>query len=491
LIVAMSACVAEEQPISETAQAASSSPQIPGAIGDVISFAKDGIAIFNGISAPLTIIEKVLQYLGLLPSAPSVAAEFAALSAQLNQVAGNLSWEIAEVDRENLIANAVGSAIGAGEWLQQTGNAPLPASSDTAQGSLNAVTALEQPIQFQRYYTDAVFTPWGSVIPDRPTQTNGFVYDWRLGLPAMMEAIAMRLQVMAAENPSFKTASTMQSELMLHRAAILGQVPTMTAGVRCNVKTSWVSGTVFAATLGSTVRCADINSGAYAGQDFTWPTVDMSSCLKLVFNGNVWTTVIDQTCVASFANAMQTQKWATISGAMDMLRRNVLLQMPLFGMQATADMLYMFANPQQPELTAKYARIPIAANTGLCLDVVGANPTSGTPVQLWTCNASAAQHWVYDRTAQTVTNPVLGKCLDVRGGDPTPGAAVQIWDCNGTLAQKWSYDPTTGALVNALGNVLDVENGTIASGTPVWTWPRNGTAAQKWYADPNLVVVQL
>jgi hypothetical protein len=266
---------------------------------------------------------------------------------------------------------------------------------------------------------------------------------------------------------------------MLHRNAILGQMSNMTAGVRCNVKTGWVSGNIYHATLGSFVRCADINSGAYAGQDFTWPEVDMSSCDRVV---------PEQPCIDGFASRMQTQKWATISTAMDPLRRSVLLQMPLFNLQATADMLYMDSHPQQTELTAKWARIPIAANTGLCLDVPNANPTSGTPVQLWTCNGTAAQHWVYDRTAQTIRNPNLGKCLDVRGGDSTPGAVVQIYDCNGTFAQKWTFDPTSGVVLNALGNVLDVANGTMTAGTPVWTWTRNGSAAQKWYADPAVIV---
>jgi hypothetical protein len=294
----------------------------------------------------------------------------------------------------------------------------------------------------------------------------------------------MRLQVMAAENASFKTTSTMQAELMLHRNAILGQMSNMTAGVRCNVKTARTGGPLDAATFGSFVRCADINTGAYASQDFTWPTVDITSCQ--VYNGYGWIT--DQTCVDGFASRMQTQKWATISTAMDPLRRSVLLQMPLFNLQAAADMLYMDSHPQQTELTAKWGRIPIAANTGLCLDVQNANPASGTAVQLWTCNGTAAQHWVYDRTAQTIRNPNLGKCLDVRGGDSTPGAVVQIYDCNGTFAQKWTFDPTSGVVLNALGNVLDVAGATMTAGTPVWTWTRNGSAAQKWYADPAVIV---
>jgi glucosylceramidase len=119
----------------------------------------------------------------------------------------------------------------------------------------------------------------------------------------------------------------------------------------------------------------------------------------------------------------------------------------------------------------------ITGLAGKCVDVAGANSADGTTVQLYTCNATAAQLWTR-RTDGTIQ--ALGKCLDVSGGSTANGARVQLWTCNGTGAQQWRY--TSGHdLVNPQADkCLDVTDNNPADGTPLQIWSCTGAANQKW-----------
>ncbi|KAA0943319.1 glycoside hydrolase family 16 protein [Streptomyces apricus] len=112
-----------------------------------------------------------------------------------------------------------------------------------------------------------------------------------------------------------------------------------------------------------------------------------------------------------------------------------------------------------------------------CVDVAGANPANGTPVQLYDCNGTAAQQW---SVGSDGTIRALGKCLDAAGGGTADGTPVQLWDCAGVPAQQWVV---TGArdIVNPQANkCLDVTGNNSANGTRLQLWTCAGTANQKW-----------
>ncbi|MFD5465906.1 ricin-type beta-trefoil lectin domain protein [Kitasatospora sp. NPDC127059] len=125
-------------------------------------------------------------------------------------------------------------------------------------------------------------------------------------------------------------------------------------------------------------------------------------------------------------------------------------------------------------------------DTNKCLDVRGSNTANGTPVQIYTCNASSAQWWTgTDKPDGTgITLSALGKCLDVSGSGTTDGTKVQLWDCNGSDAQRW---------VRYLGNVLvnprsdkclDVPGGNIQDSNQLQIYTCNYSAAQQWWFAP-------
>ena len=63
-----------------------------------------------------------------------------------------------------------------------------------------------------------------------------------------------------------------------------------------------------------------------------------------------------------------------------------------------------------------------------------------------------------------ITNVASSRCMDVRGGSSDNGTPVQINTCNGTAAQQRTYDPSTGAL-KALGKCLASTDGGMVNGT--------------------------
>ncbi|MGI5449217.1 ricin-type beta-trefoil lectin domain protein [Streptomyces sp. CA-243310] len=122
---------------------------------------------------------------------------------------------------------------------------------------------------------------------------------------------------------------------------------------------------------------------------------------------------------------------------------------------------------------------PVTGLAGKCVDVAGANPANGTPVQLHDCNGTPAQQWT---VAADGTLRALGKCLDVTAGSTADGAPVQLYDCNGTPAQRWAL-PAARDIVNPQANkCLDVTGNNPANGTRLQIWTCGGTPNQKWTA---------
>ncbi|HEU5475963.1 MAG TPA: family 16 glycosylhydrolase [Actinophytocola sp.] len=120
---------------------------------------------------------------------------------------------------------------------------------------------------------------------------------------------------------------------------------------------------------------------------------------------------------------------------------------------------------------------PITGIGAKCVDVAGANPANGTPVQLWDCNGTNAQRWTLGTDA---TIRALGKCLDVTSAGTANGTPVQLWDCNGTGAQRWTVTAARDIVNPQANKCLDASNSSSANGTRLQIWTCTGTANQKW-----------
>ena len=134
------------------------------------------------------------------------------------------------------------------------------------------------------------------------------------------------------------------------------------------------------------------------------------------------------------------------------------------------------SGPTTPPTTPPVNTGAIRGFGGKCVDVAGANPADGTPVQLFTCNGTGAQTW----TRQGATLQALGKCLDVTAAGTANGTPVQLYTCNGTAAQSWNQG-ANGSLVNSgSGKCLDATGNSSADGTRLQIWSCGGSANQSW-----------
>ncbi len=121
----------------------------------------------------------------------------------------------------------------------------------------------------------------------------------------------------------------------------------------------------------------------------------------------------------------------------------------------------------------------ITGLAGKCIDVAGANTASGTAVQLYDCNGTAAQQWTVGTDG---TIRALGKCMDVTAAGTANGTKIQLYDCNGTGAQQWTVTAANDIVNPQSNRCLDVTGNNSANGTQLQIWDCAGTANQKWNA---------
>ncbi|WP_042380327.1 chitinase [Streptacidiphilus melanogenes] len=114
---------------------------------------------------------------------------------------------------------------------------------------------------------------------------------------------------------------------------------------------------------------------------------------------------------------------------------------------------------------------------GLCLDDRSASTANFNPVQVYTCNGTAAQQWT---PGSDGTLRVLGKCLDVNAAGTADGTTVDLYDCNGTGAQIWQPQANGSLLNPQSGKCLDDTNWSTTPGTQTQIWTCSGNANQQW-----------
>ena len=134
------------------------------------------------------------------------------------------------------------------------------------------------------------------------------------------------------------------------------------------------------------------------------------------------------------------------------------------------------AVPSHPAITNTG---PVFGIYGKCVDVRNASPASGTPVQIYTCNGTAAQQWTVTPGPAGYTLRAEGKCLDVLNAATANNTPVQIYACNGTVAQNWV--PLNGELVNPnSGRCLDDPSSSSANTTQLQIYDCLRGANQTW-----------
>ncbi|WP_254705842.1 polymorphic toxin-type HINT domain-containing protein [Streptomyces vilmorinianum] len=113
----------------------------------------------------------------------------------------------------------------------------------------------------------------------------------------------------------------------------------------------------------------------------------------------------------------------------------------------------------------------LVSPSGKCLDVQSGSTADGTPIQLYTCNGTAAQQWrLVDGALKA-----LGKCATASGMN------LVLSTCNGGEAQKFTHRPGDASLFNqAASACVDVPNADYTDGKDLQLSACNQSDQQKW-----------
>lgn len=140
----------------------------------------------------------------------------------------------------------------------------------------------------------------------------------------------------------------------------------------------------------------------------------------------------------------------------------------------------------------------VSVKSGLALDVQDGNSHAGANVQIFSPNNTVAQRWrlvacrpVIEDGAYVIESSLGGGLVvDIDQASGINGAPAQLYQGNGTNAQAFAlnYDERTGyyTITNYnSGRVVDVADGSAAAGTGLQQFAGNGTRAQKWHVVVN------
>src|SRR5262249_33593948 len=111
------------------------------------------------------------------------------------------------VERADNMSHATTAAFNA-DTASNSGQR-LPDFGDDNFESLNAVIKASDTTLFMRHYDESKIdkggTGWTKVIADRPDHPDGTVYDWRFMVPHLQYVIGLRIKVMTAIHPEWRT----------------------------------------------------------------------------------------------------------------------------------------------------------------------------------------------------------------------------------------------------------------------------------------------
>ena len=118
---------------------------------------------------------------------------------------------------------------------------------------------------------------------------------------------------------------------------------------------------------------------------------------------------------------------------------------------------------------------------GKCLDVVGGDFTSGTPLGIWDCNGTAAQEFEPQwQSLRPTADP--NKCLDVDGGAQT-GRRLHLSNCDKNTPSQ--VIEIHGNRLKVDGRCLAVKDQSTTNGAAIELRECTGGSDQEWVSEPT------
>ena len=127
--------------------------------------------------------------------------------------------------------------------------------------------------------------------------------------------------------------------------------------------------------------------------------------------------------------------------------------------------------------------VPVSATSFAVHSHTGAE--SGSNIQLWTKdNTNTAEQWYFDGLAIKMRDH-QNLCIDLNQSNTNNGNNIQLYTCNGTDAQKWIYDGMTKAIRSVINpdKCMQIEkntDGVYGKRSNIDIQDCNGSAAQQF-----------
>lgn len=205
-------------------------------------------------------------------------------------------------------------------------------------------------------------------------------------------------------------------------------------------------------------------------------------------NSNQWTVVATNTGTSAATLSLNMDSGTLASaGAYQTDASENLAAVPapgISGSTITASLpaqsisTYVLDSAGAPGSGGQSAQELVGSQSGKCLDVPGAVTTSGTQLDVYTCNAGSNQEYTTQPNGEIT---VYGSdCVEAYGQGKTAGTVVDIYPCNGGSNQKWQVHPDGTITNDESGLCLDVYGQGTSNGTKADLYTCNGGSNQKW-----------
>lgn len=520
----------------------------------LLSIAADAKAVFSTVGAVIGAINAIVtigRFLGFLSPAVDEVAETnsnvletaasAGMAALQTNVDGDYSLAKSALeivnengpldDADNDSLNAMNNLTAGRDWTREIDGSGddaftdgkgmfAPVSTDgrtvAAPGTYGAYGSGFDP--YGHFYTENYNMMWKQIVEGSTSFTapsmDGdatplLTFDWRLGAPYMLKALADRLLVIAALDPNFITDGYYDGELWNYYTAVTQLYNQMNNAVQCGSTDylfyqSAVDNNVWPPTQtqveACAVVCADIYTGFSVLSAIT-PQFPMTVASHY-YNGELTTTNTSATC--------ETVKGtSTYTDAVNKTAAVIRQEMPLFEMKSAIDNLYRMLNPYPSEDLTQIDNM-ITPMTGSDVCIGGLNDFGqvepGNSLQLVGCDwTDPSQSWTYNRvTGQIINNSNSSLCIEMDG--TTAGVPATIATCatphpsandptgmSGAIEidnvyQKFTYNGGTDTLINGSGLALGwqaFQNNWLQSPTPGLSVVSNVWNQGSGWADPS------
>jgi hypothetical protein len=284
------------------------------------------------------------------------------LKSDIDALAGTLSWRMSQDDRQHRMAS-LEATLDTLNMLRIQGQT-VTSTSDGVYDSLKSVFDAEAygtgNTSFLRLFKSSIYNdPWWGNVGAPSGAPSDEVYDWRIGVPELMQLIDLRLQIIATVDPTFRQHTAFHDELVFHHLNALQQhFQAMVDGVKCTiVNETYNDYDNGIASVQFGYACGDVASGAIiSGQTTGFDTAICPADCSVI------PCTTDPNCPGNL-ESQQLYLTQAVPG-MENLRQQLLAAMPPAEMQQMMNTLWTYANQGSDEQ-------PVAASTwgGNRLDV--------------------------------------------------------------------------------------------------------------------------